>query len=48
MMTLTDLMFWATVIPRFNEVVGRALYKLSGASDDKAARRATPSQPGRR
>ena len=48
MMTLTDLMFWATVIPRFNEFVGKAVYKLSDASDDEAVRRATPSQPGHR
>ena len=48
MMTLTDLMFWATVIPRFAEFVGKAVYKLSDASDDEVVRRATPTQTGRR
>ena len=48
MMTLTDLMFWATAIPRFHEFVGRAVYKLSDASDDEVVRRVTPSQTGRR
>ncbi len=48
MMTLTDLMFWSTVIPRFHEVVGRAMYRLSDAGDDEVVRRARPSRLGRR
>ena len=48
MMTLTDFMFWATVIPKFPEFVFRVVRKLSDTGDDEVTRRARPSQPGRR
>ena len=48
MMTLTDLMFWATVSPEVPEFVVRVVRKRSDAGDDEVTRRARPSQPGRR
>ena len=46
MMTLTDLMFWATVIPNFHEFVAQVVYRLRKVSDSEVVEgSATRSQP---